>query len=498
MDGLPSSLQENIITAAAFVDHAAGIIRSTVPLAAFGSTILRRVAQVCFEFYDLHHAAPKDHVADLLEKELDGDSADLYDTTLRNMHSLKDNLNVEYVIGQLDKFNRTHSLRVNIIQVVDAVDRDDIDSAEEALRNYHSQRRITSSPVLSFEDAPAILTAARNREIIDLGIEPLFWAGIGPARKEMFLFGAPLKSGKSWFLAHAARSAMFSRHRVLVVTLEMSADYWLLRMVQNVMSAPAMKTEIAQVQVPYARLVTRTEEVEGKTRTYAKFGHKQMVHPRPNLLNAKNWPKMFDTFKRLQNRLRGFRVVERPTGQLTIAGLVSLLDNLEQTEQFIPDVVILDYADLMKINTREYRVSLGELYKNLRGCAIERNFALITATQLNRKALAMFRRGSAAVSEDISKLFTADNYMTYSQTAMEQEWGVARLNASATRHGAVHREIVISQCYMAGQFLMEGYLADKNYQRDYLRALEQQLGENRRRPGLEDDDQEEEDEGEEE
>ena len=77
--------------------------------------------------------------------------ADLYKDILYGMDRLKDNINVEFVIASIDKFNRIHALRYNITKAVKASEDDDIETAETAITNYHAQRRLTTTEVSSSE-----------------------------------------------------------------------------------------------------------------------------------------------------------------------------------------------------------------------------------------------------------------------------------------------------------------------------------------------------------
>ena len=471
MDGLYGALRENILTLAAFSDRACGIVRNAIPEADFGSSVYRTIARACYAFYDAHGKPPKDHIADCLQSELEGSNADIFGDVLRGIDRLKDNINVEYVLSQLDLFNRMNSLRRNIHDAVDALENNDVDRAEQAIANYHAQRRMTAQEVLGIGDVARILDRAIERDVLGIGILPLTMAKIGPCRKELFLYGGPPKSGKSWFLNHVARCGVFHRWRVLIVTLEMSAEMVLLRMVQSVTSLPTKsppKNEI-ELGIPYPKLMWCDGDVE--------FGVKPNVKPvpRPSLESPKVRAMAVDKVRKL-HPLRNLRVVERPTGSLTVQGLIGLLDNLESTEGFVPDMVVLDYADLMNVKTDDYRINLGELYKRLRGLAIERNMAMVTATQLNRRALSMDRRGMASVAEDISKVFTCDAFLVYAQTELEAEMQVARLNLAAGRAGNLPRDVVISQCYDVGQFMIESGLMAKDYMADYYRELRRLRG----------------------
>ena len=79
---------------------------------------------------------------------------------------------------------------------------------------------------------------------------------------------------------------------------------------------------------------------------------------------------------------------EFPTATENVMNISSLIDDLKLKENFMPEVVIVDYINLML----SMRVTDGKSYtiikyiaEELRGLAIERNIAVLTATQLNRE-----------------------------------------------------------------------------------------------------------------
>ena len=149
-------------------------------------------------------------------------------------------------------------------------------------------------------------------------------------------------------------------------------------------------------------------------------------------------------------------IKEFPTGGLTIAMLKAWLDSLERFEKFVPSMLIIDYADLMAIkDAKNKRDELGEIYKQLRGIGVERNIAIVTATQTNREGIGATNVDVGHLSEDISKSFTADTIITYNQTEQEYALGMARLFLAKHRDDEAKRWILIAQSYAIGQFCMD-------------------------------------------
>jgi hypothetical protein len=155
-----------------------------------------------------------------------------------------------------------------------------------------------------------------------------------------------------------------------------------------------------------------------------------------------------------------------PSGSLTIAALEGYLDYLEIEENFRPTVLIVDYPDLMDQDAKNIRITIGRTFVDLRGIAGKRNMKLITPTQSGRATIGGKRTRSSNATEDISKVFTADYTMTYSQTDEEKELNIARLLLEHARLVGDGSEVLITQSYATGQFaLQSAYMAKEFWQK---------------------------------
>jgi hypothetical protein len=157
-----------------------------------------------------------------------------------------------------------------------------------------------------------------------------------------------------------------------------------------------------------------------------------------------------------RHKKRGVILVKQfPTGQLTMRGLNAYLEQVESIKGIIPEVIILDYPDLMSYDAANTRAEIGKIYKDLRGIAVERNCFMVEASQVNRDAESAKLVTRKNTSEDFSKIFTSDVIITYSQTPGERKLGLARLHVDKCRedeNSKAGSTFVISQAYAIGQF----------------------------------------------
>lgn len=163
-------------------------------------------------------------------------------------------------------------------------------------------------------------------------------------------------------------------------------------------------------------------------------------------------------------KLGNIRIREFPTGQLSYTMLERDLDELALVHNFKPDMILLDYPQIMKLPRRagqqDYS-ALTELTVNLRGLAVERDIALVCPQQGNRSSE---RAGNVRGDQgggSIEMLSIADNALTYSQTSAEEEHGFARLYAQKVRNDKARFTVMITQHYGSAQFCMSSHYMSK-------------------------------------
>jgi hypothetical protein len=104
---------------------------------------------------------------------------------------------------------------------------------------------------------------------------------------------------------------------------------------------------------------------------------------------------------------------------------------------YVPDVVIIDYADLIKPvgGFKEVRHQLENIYEDLRGLAGEFKLPIWTASQANRSALDSDVIGGDKISEAFSKLMVADFVMSVSRRIQDKIGGTGRWHVIKNRFG---------------------------------------------------------------
>lgn len=445
------ALQENVLTLLCFDTDSAKLIRNVVKPELFATDTYRQIAVKAIFFLDTYADAIGDHLPDEFQAELAGRDKKVWEKTLSNLFAASKRMNSTYIIDQLKAFVHEQTLKQGMLLAMDHMEAGNIADAEVALTASMAARIDTFDTGIVFSDPKQALSFFDHVEdTIPMGIADLDRRGVCPAPGTQFVFIAPAKKGKSWFLIHVGKGALMTRKRVLHVTLEMPEPQVAQRYVQALYSYTKRE---AIVEVPKFKL-----DAQGR---FVGVDFEEVT--RPTFSDPASKKRIA---KELKDHFRSdapLIIKSFPTGSLTIAEYNAYLDTLERLNKFVPDVVLLDYPALMQLDTKNLRVDLGRIFKDLRGVAQKRNHALVVVTQGNRDSADARTTTDTNVAEDYSIIGTADNVVTYSQTLVERKKGIARLFVSNARGDEDKFTILITQAYAMGQFCLDSKLMVGDY-----------------------------------
>jgi len=456
---LGKASQENLLALLATSEKQAGIIRNTIKPELFIGHYADMMETLC-DYYDTYGKPPGFvHLADLFENELnhsDEDIAEQYRDTILNVEQSHKDINEEYVMSSLQNFIRTQVTMQAVLESAEllaSMGSDAIDDVDEILAKAQKTK------LDLFEPGIRLIDTTRSLSFLDKLDEELeFPTGIPefdkyqvcPARQTLFVFVALPKRGKTQFAVNLGRQSLLNRKKVLHISLEMSAEAIAQRYVQNLFAVAKRKEDIS---------ITRLEVKKGKLVDMLPVDRTPQHTFEDDNIKSKLLKKIDQVGYRIKNIIvKGF-----PSGKLTIKGLNAYLDNLEQREGFIPDLIILDYADIMEVPSDNKRDALGKLYVDLRGLGQERNAAVVTFSQGNRQGVGRKEMTESNIAEDFSKMATADIVVIYNQTKMEKMLGLARVTVQLARGDQDSFTVLVSQNYTQSQFVVDSVRLSSNY-----------------------------------
>jgi len=210
----------------------------------------------------------------------------------------------------------------------------------------------------------------------------------GLGKGELGVFVAPAGIGKSWALINVGAAAIRNGLKVIHYTLELNEAYVGLRY-DSVFSG------IAAQDLKY-----HLEDV-----------------------------------KKVVGKLKGQLIVKQYSTKT--ASVPTLSGHIEKCRMqgLVPDLIIVDYADLLRGKGTERRIELGNIYEDLRGLAGEQDLPIWTASQANRSSLSDDIIGAEKIAEDYSKIMTADFVVSLSRKIEDKLAGTGRWHVIKNRFG---------------------------------------------------------------
>jgi hypothetical protein len=218
-------------------------------------------------------------------------------------------------------------------------------------------------------------------------IDELVDGGFG--KGELIIFAAPPGIGKSWALVNVGMSAAKRGKVVVHYTLELNEGY------------VGQRYDSVLTGIPVPNLKYNIEDVE-----------------------------------RQANNLSGEIIIKHyPTKSVGLNTIRASLDKMILQGKK-PDVIIVDYADLLKGNgRRERHEEIEEVVEGLRGIAGEYECPLYTASQINRSGADDDIITGTKIAGSFSKLMTADFVVSLSRKIEDKLAGTGRWHVIKNRFG---------------------------------------------------------------
>lgn len=223
------------------------------------------------------------------------------------------------------------------------------------------------------------------------------YIGGGAAGGEMAFVLAPTGGGKSMFLVAGAATAFLAGKKVVYYTLELTEE------------VVGQRFDACINQINLKSVWEFPDIIEERIEEISKFGGSLIIK-------------------------------EFLTGQATINTLMAHLRTLEVNEGFIPDIVFIDYADLLKPldNFSEKRHSLDSLYVSIRGMANELGIPCWSALQTNRSGMDTDKVALSTVGETLGACRAADIVISVGRDPdeIEENPNAAKIGVLKNRNGA--------------------------------------------------------------
>lgn len=480
----------------------------------------REIARWCLSYYDEFKDVPKRSIEDIYyekkgKKEIPKNMIESISQTLIVLADAYDEIyNVKYALERTQEYFQLRHLEEHNLEVQKLIDAGDVDGA------LYMQSIFKPFSGLSVDDldlsSVSVLLRVENafKGLSEALIK--YPPPLGEILNQQMVRGAFVglmaseKRGKSFWLLDMAIRATTNKCKVAFFQAgDMTESQQLKRIASYLTKTPINEKYIGDVLIPQADCIynqldecdleerkskfgiftggkysteTIRKEIDKETLVQAHKDFSEEYKPCTNCKNYTQNPWGVPWFKTVKithaltvteakkkikeffiDKKRRFRLSTHPNNTLTVSMIKGILNQWENNTGFVPDVIVIDYADLLVAETtKEFRHQQNEIWKNLRALSQERNCLVLTATQADAKSYEKDLLTMVNYSEDKRKYahVTAMYGLNQDKNGREKKLGIMRINELVIREGEFDsaRTVTVLQNLNIGRPFIDSYL----------------------------------------
>jgi len=352
--------------------------------------------------------------------------------------------NIEYSIKSAIRYLKLRSLQILKEDLESSLLEGDPTKGEHYVSTYARIDHGNEESVSIFQDSAIVSNAFMQDDEILFQFPGVLGKCTGNfLRGDLVAFLGVMKSGKTHALWYTGRISMMKGWRVLFITLEMPRRQMIRRAWQSMVSSPKKTMEIT---IPKFIPID-----EGKFKWDI-----ELIKEKRSGVDTTEIKKKQKKFKFLF-RSGNARILSMPAYSTKVSDICVQIDNIIHYKNFIPDVLIIDYADLLSADGKisEYRHQLDNIWKGLRKLAHEKEMLVVTASQSGRKG---FNSDLTEMdtAEDVRKLAHVSKMIAINRTKADKEKHRARVELLVEREEEQSvKKCTILQCLDIGAFCLD-------------------------------------------
>lgn len=460
-----------LITTLGFLAPAAEAIEPSI----FRSPWSQKICQWTLDYWKSFHAPPGREIEMIYtawvekEKPPEEEAETIRDflSGLSEEYDRQDQPNVPHLLEQLTNYTQVRKLEDLAASITGSLALNEPQTATDAVSAFRTFRigdRTGWNPLDPCQARSALAEAleCRPESLLEFERGPMEeFFGAAFCRDALICIQAPEKRGKTFICIDLMCRALAKRSKVAFFeTGDLTKNQLTMRWAVRLTSIPMWKKDIRSgVLVPES---ITFEREEGNQSPVAKVDTRieHFEHP-ITMRDAMRATRQFARQRGLSNHLR-FSV--HPNSGINVAGIDGLLRRWQHEENFVPDVIIIDYADILAAeNSRlEYRHQINETWKALRRLSQEWHACVIAPSQANAASYSAKTQTMGNFSEDKRKNAHVTGTLGLNQEQFEKKNGIMRLNWTLLRESGWHQDrcLYIAPCFALCQPMMVCAFAD--------------------------------------
>lgn len=424
----------------------------------FHSKYANLIGSWCVSFYNEHRKAPSRHVIDLFqdwanrrsrEKPLVESVESLLQGMSGEYQTLRNDLQPQFLLKIADK----HFHQIQITKAIDEskelINRGEVDEAAKVISNIRKLNFLGGEGVNLLQDKKALQLAFETpKESLVTYPGPLGkFLGYELERDAFVCFMASNKRGKSWHLLDVAWRAMLQRVRVAYFQVGDLSERQLQQ--RFAVRAAARPLWAKTINIPREiKVDEHTATVRQKTKIFET-----------GLDWATAWKAYEETaILRVKSKKPYLKYSVHPSYSVNLNGIMSILQTWERQEEWIPDIIVCDYMDILAPihDKKDTRDQINENWLLARRISQEYHCLFVSATQAKTSS---FTNGKYVLSrrdfaDDRRKLDHVTAMIGLNQTPAEEEKQVTRWNWVNRRQDEGKGVVYVAGCKDIGNVSM--------------------------------------------
>jgi archaellum biogenesis ATPase FlaH len=358
---------------------------------------------------------------------------------LSNEYSGSADQSPDYILSLATEYFNTRIIKNRIEEAEGSITSGQVDEA---------YKQLNSTPRIDFSVTSIIKPLEDHEELLEVfneeRVKPLFeypgdlgkLIGQSFTRGTLFAFMGIEKAGKSYYLLDAAYRALKQRHRVAYFEVgDLGKRKTIERLGQRILRQPVNSEDVSW-----------------------PIGWDKEDKPTTELIH-KDGVSVAHLMKRIRRYTRGrdlLRLSVHTNSSINVTGIESYLQEWARIECWTPDVVVIDYADILAPPSgfMELKDQIDETWKQLRRMSQTYDCLVLTATQTGAQAYK--KNGRYITRHDFSgrktKLAHVNGILGLNASAEDMRRNITRVNWVVRREGGGSEslQVLVAGCFAAG------------------------------------------------
>lgn len=429
------------------------------------SPYIRKVLNWAIDYHKKYQDAPGENIKDIYianRKKLKDEEFEIIGLMLDDILTgyAEGSFNNDYIVDQAISFFKSRELLITSNNVKYHLDKGDVEEAEKEIENYVriAKPNLEINGFIASEEA---LSQTFNNTEDDtlLTLPRALGRFMGPFQREWLVgISAPFKRGKSFLVGEFTKIAALSGLKVASFNLEMSLSNMRKRTYMTLTGASEVSGptifpcfDCARNQSDNCTKDERVNHIRIPNQFTTKTKYKACTYCKDiydDNYEMALWEEVIDVprldYYSVKEKMDALRKIGKasvwlecmPRFSASVGDIERKLDNLESIHDFIPDVLIIDYADILKADDSSLKgvEKEDDVWMCLARIASVRKMLVVVPTQLNKDSLDAKQIKTSHTAKWVGKLGHVDAMFAINQTPPEKAKGLTRISTLEHRH----------------------------------------------------------------